>query len=517
MAMLVSGVSFAQFQQMPKETGAPVATKALEYGMLTPFQTTDINGNLVDVEAWLDSGYYVLMDVSAVWCSWCWKLHQAQALEIMYDRYGPNGTNELRVLWVEADGGSLAQVQGQGSGTMGDWTNGGTVPYPIAIDESVISKLSLGIEGFPTVIMVCPSGYYQDAYNVCSYNGSTFDGNISATNMYSLIESCPQAGAAPVVELNGPTQVLKGNTVTFTADYISVDQVTGVNWTIQGGSPATSTAESVNVSWNTTGNYTVTLEVTNTTGTTTVTKNINVFEWNWGETMSYAGETADNAYGFNGGSSTWGAMFPSQFLAGRQYMKNVSFYLTNNGLNKPVTVSLYKGGTTAPATQFYTRTVSSLELSEGWNTVNMSGEVPIDATQNLWVVLSSTASYPMTVGAYCGDPNGSWVQSQGSWANFVTDYGYEYTFMIKATTANSPNAGISTLSNIDMQIYPNPTTGNVNVIAEGVESIDVIDMTGRTVMSTNESIVDMSNMANGVYMFRVNTVNGSSMQKVVKK
>ena len=68
-----------------------------------------------------------------------------------------------------------------------------------------------------------------------------------------------------------------------------------------------------------------------------------------------------------------------------------------------------------------------------------------------------------------------------------------------------------------MKLYPNPTTGMINVEAEALQSVEVLDMAGRKVMTSNKSQVDLSNLSNGVYMVRVNTANGSALHKIVKR
>lgn len=523
--MLVCSLSYAQFQQAPGN--APKGAKTVPEWVPIQQHVTGVNfldnTDTVSTEAIANSGKAMLIDLSATWCSWCWVMHQNGIMDAVQNQLG----SQVQCIWVEADPSTTDPSELTGSGsTQGNWTvvygTQNTVPYPIINDANFAEIIgSDNIAGYPTVVLVTPSGYWCDMYGT-DWGFGPYDASEAVTAVQTVLTQMPQAGVAPVVSLNAPAQALKGATVPLSINVISVDQVTDISWTIQGADPATATSESVSATWNTTGTYTISVTVTNTTGSTTVTQDITIFEWNWDETMSYSMGDIVTSYGAGSGS-VWGAMFPAQFLTGRQYMKSVSLYLDDSGLGKPLTVTLYKGGETAPSTQFYTRTVSSLTLSQGWNTINCSGEVPIDATQNLWVVFSSTASYPMAVCDYTGDPNGSWAQLSGTWYNFATDLdamgvpSYTYTFMIKATTGDSPNAGISTMSNIDMQLYPNPTTGKVNVIAEGVESVDVLDMTGRMVMSSTESVIDMSSLANGVYMFRVNTVNGSSMQKVVKK
>lgn len=58
----------------------------------------------------------------------------------------------------------------------------------------------------------------------------------------------------------------------------------------------------------------------------------------------------------------------------------------------------------------------------------------------------------------------------------------------------------------------------LNVVAEGVKSIEIIDATGRVVLNTkNAGSIDISNLSNGIYMVRTITNEGVSMQKVIKK
>ena len=90
--------------------------------------------------------------------------------------------------------------------------------------------------------------------------------------------------------------------------------------------------------------------------------------------------------------------------------------------------------------------------------------------------------------------------------------------------------------NSSIKIYPNPTTGKINVEAEGVERIEVMDMQGKTIYSTviangvkqsaheNEIAtgyrprndeIDLSQHPKGIYIIKVTTEKGVAVQKVV--
>ena len=62
-------------------------------------------------------------------------------------------------------------------------------------------------------------------------------------------------------------------------------------------------------------------------------------------------------------------------------------------------------------------------------------------------------------------------------------------------------------------IAPNPTSDAINVVAEGLESVSIVDMLGRTVAISSEATVNVSNLPAGTYAVVVKT----SAAEVVKK
>lgn len=127
-----------------------------QFGTATDFTFKDIKDVEHNLFTYLEQDKVVIIDVSTTWCPPCWSLHQSHALNKIYEKYGPDGTDQVRVLFYEGDATTtLADLQGSGSNTLGDWLTG--VLYPVANE----SPLSLDLnkyapEGFPTVYVIKP-------------------------------------------------------------------------------------------------------------------------------------------------------------------------------------------------------------------------------------------------------------------------------------------------------------------------------------------------------------------------
>lgn len=133
-----------------------VSFAQLPDGSIAPdFTITDIEGEEHNLYSYLDSGYSVIIDFSATWCGPCWNYHTSGVFEELYAALGPNGTNELRILFIESDDSTTDdELNGIGTGTWGDWTAG--VDYPIADNGGSIFN-AYECSFYPTIMTVCPN------------------------------------------------------------------------------------------------------------------------------------------------------------------------------------------------------------------------------------------------------------------------------------------------------------------------------------------------------------------------
>ncbi|GAB5538390.1 MAG: hypothetical protein Salg2KO_04930 [Salibacteraceae bacterium] len=85
---------------------------------------------------------------------------------------------------------------------------------------------------------------------------------------------------------------------------------------------------------------------------------------------------------------------------------------------------------------------------------------------------------------------------------------------------NTPLGVQEALANSAVSIYPNPTTGRINIVHEGgIESVEVMDMNGALLRKASliPSEMDISDLPNGIYFLRLKAESGMQTKKVVKQ
>lgn len=73
----------------------------------------------------------------------------------------------------------------------------------------------------------------------------------------------------------------------------------------------------------------------------------------------------------------------------------------------------------------------------------------------------------------------------------------------------------STPNNIS--VYPNPANSNITVDGDGILSVELLDINGRTVTSAAAGNIDISSLPCGIYLVRIITAEGTTTTKIVKK
>ncbi|MBI3239807.1 MAG: T9SS type A sorting domain-containing protein [Flavobacteriia bacterium] len=81
--------------------------------------------------------------------------------------------------------------------------------------------------------------------------------------------------------------------------------------------------------------------------------------------------------------------------------------------------------------------------------------------------------------------------------------------------------GLTEITDASIQVFPNPTNGDVTITMTATEAtVEVVDAQGKLLQAVtvvNGEKVNLSSYETGVYFLRIRTVNGSTLERVVKQ
>ncbi len=246
-----------------------------------------------------------------------------------------------------------------------------------------------------------------------------------------------------------------------------------------------------------------------------------------------------------GGTVTWGLTLQyritGSFVSASNSQTNVTCFGGNdgtatvspNGGASPYTYSWSpSGGSSATATGLlagnYTCTITDLNGCQITRNINITEPSAINSNVT---ETTGTLTATQTGATYQWYQCPNTLLSGETNQNFTpTNIGdYKAVITIGACSVTSNCITVNTLNrnqfdlNSNLKLYPNPTEGQVNIEFTNLTNpaLNITDVNGRVLDNQNlnnkKSIINISNLPKGIYIFKVYSNEGVSTQKIVKK
>ena len=319
---------------------------------------------------------------------------------------------------------------------------------------------------------------------------------------------------APMVSIEGPTFAPVNTEVTFTANSGTADSY---SWTVD-GTAVSETGATLHHTFNAVGNYTVTVTGTNNAGTsapasinvTVAACDITSLPYNQGfEDATYTCWTLlDGFEVYNDPDYADYAHAGNGFLLGNyDDYADVDQWAISPAITMPANATGIVFGYYVHMTEY-----GGIE-NEYEVRVSTTGNSPANFTTVIKHETGSTDDYEYR-GASLENFAGQTIYIA---LHNITAAGGDAIFFDDLLIGQGTVTGIENAADINVNVFPNPATDILNIEGEGIQKVEVIDINGRTVITTNETSLNISALASGVYMVRVIAAEGIHTERVVKK
>jgi hypothetical protein len=219
-----------------------------------------------------------------------------------------------------------------------------------------------------------------------------------------------------------------------------------------------------------------------------------------------------SAYPVEGGIATGGGSY--------LYGDNVTVTATaNEGYDF---ISWVEGDIVVSTETSYSFTVTgSRSLTAIFEMQTFEVKVTVDPQEAAEVIGAGTYRYGDEV-TLTLNRNEDWAFENWTENNEVVSEEMTYTFIITSNrylTAHFTHTEGLFENNLQVMVYPNPTKDNVTVESEGLSHIRIVNTYGQTVYNADheggQAIIDLSQMAKGIYMMHIEAGGGQAVKKIV--
>jgi PKD repeat protein len=392
----------------------------------------------------------------------------------------------------------------------------------------------------------------QKARMYAALNSSTGDRDnvVSASNLTNTGVNEPEVFCKANFS-SSVIQVCEGGTVTFTDQ--SYFNPTQWSWTFTGGSPSTSSQQNPVITYTTPGIYTVSLTSGDGTSSDTQTKTgyIMVLPSNGALPVLEGFEnytniaSSNNKWGVENASGSAWEVYSGTGYTGNKCVKISTTAQTTGTVDALISSSYDLSGNSSPVTLSFR---TSYKMKQASNTDVLKIYASKDCGQT-WGMRKSLSASQMSLGTQIS----SWTPgAQSDWitthvTNITSTYftnslrlKFEFTYGggnniylddINLYSGSVDPMSINELSSVvsNFNVFPNPTAGDLSVVLNIPEAVNfevnVLDLSGKKLQTnsiqgqpgTNNVILNVNNLAQGMYFIEVSAGGGKSIKQFVKQ
>lgn len=459
-------------------------------------------GEEISLQAYLDAGKTVVVDMSAAWCAPCWGFHNSHTLEDFYAAYGPDGSDELRIMFVEADpstnvrelgGQSLPPENGlsERGPSQGNWLAG--TNYPVINNDTAAQ--AYGLQGFPSLYIIVPSGTPGEPGKVY---------NLDRDNKGAMVAAINTARGNNMIGVDSWARVTASNIRYCEAEGAITAVVESYGHVITSVTAELRKAGAV-------------------IDTKNFTLNLTGFK---ADVLSFTGIALENGPDYevvltqvNGAAPVATEpefnitekfkLFPS---ASVESGKNIIATLHTDSYPSEIQFGIYNSaGEYVYVSPVLTNTAANKNTTLTYNInldpIDCYGITLVDGYGDGWV--DGT-----------GGPYGLTLKSGGT-VLFSTDGEFIGRFDQDATFKTNGQLGNESFETSSLAVYPNPSNGVFNFNTEETINVTVVDLTGKTVHTAknieNGGSIDLSGLQKGMYIAKINGASGQRNEKLIIK
>lgn len=519
-----------------------VAQAQLPDGSLAPdfslFEIDKTTGRILTTDTitlyeYTDAGKAVFLDFFANWCGPCWIYHhEVHAFKDLYNQYGPNGTDEVMVMSIEADDGNYANLT-----SPFNWLAG--VPYPIIPTDMSPNTSSVvndyNIRSFPTILMVCPN---RSVYNV---------GQLTADELYAEIGSmCPacQAGlmnnalifngsgikdfyfcdveANPVIQLQNVGE-LDLTSASFTINYDG--QTSVYNWTGNLEKFACETITLPAITSNTAGIHSYSITIDSVNGVADADPASNSYVQEFDLQIDGHAEPIDEDFSYDSPLEEWYTANEILFVYDEHLCFN-AYNLEPGDKDELYLPLLDLTNIPMPVLKF--------DVAHARYDNTTKERLMVKVSKNCGAMWKSLYNKIDPALATTDATKDQFIPDESQWRTEtvdLSDYKTDQTIVKFVFTSGFGNAvWIDNVKIVDgtgidgyetnFNIYPNPAVSTLQVqSSDPVEKVEIYNLQGQLVGLENGNVqtVNVGNLSPGIYILRVSTEKGILNHRFVKE